>query len=242
MTDTDMLYMASLEKRNAELEARVAELEEKHWNECGQIAHYSDENAKLKELREIFAKVDTGAIKPKDYLDLLDEWAKARKLLKAAVEDLRYLESHTVDEEGGCLISEKGAKINCQDCPLNNNNTVLESKCKWNYEAEALALIGEDTNVPASADDTNVDHKSGGWISCKDNMPDTLERGLSTMYSDCCLVCDAFGWVGMAYYITDGQKSWWEFADAQNKVKIDWTEVTHWMPLPDPPKDGEQNE
>lgn len=80
------------------------------------------------------------------------------------------------------------------------------------------------------------------WISCKDNMPDTLERGLSTMYSDCCLVCDAFGWVGMAYYMTDGQKSWWEFADAQNKNKIDWTEVTHWMPLPEPPKDGDTNE
>ena len=50
MTDTDMLYMASLEKRNAELEARVAELEEKHWNECGQIAHYDDELRKAKSL------------------------------------------------------------------------------------------------------------------------------------------------------------------------------------------------
>lgn len=43
MTDTDMLYVAGLE-------ARIQELEEKHHNECGQIAHYSDENAKLKEL------------------------------------------------------------------------------------------------------------------------------------------------------------------------------------------------
>lgn len=50
MTDTDMLYMASLEKRNEELEVRISVLEGKHWNECGQIAHYSDENAKLKEL------------------------------------------------------------------------------------------------------------------------------------------------------------------------------------------------
>ena len=48
MTDTDMLYMASLEKRNSELEAKVAELEGKHWNECGQIAHYSDELRKAK--------------------------------------------------------------------------------------------------------------------------------------------------------------------------------------------------
>ena len=43
MTDTDMLYMASLEKRNSELEAKVAELEDKHWNECRQMAHYDDE-------------------------------------------------------------------------------------------------------------------------------------------------------------------------------------------------------
>ena len=50
MTDTDMLYMASLEKRNSELEAKVAELEDKHWNECRQIAHYSDELRHANEL------------------------------------------------------------------------------------------------------------------------------------------------------------------------------------------------
>lgn len=43
MTDTDMLYMTSLEKRCEELETHIAELEGKHWNECGQIAHYDDE-------------------------------------------------------------------------------------------------------------------------------------------------------------------------------------------------------
>ena len=50
MTDTDMLYMASLEKRNEELEIRIAELEGKHHNECAQIAHYSDELRKANEL------------------------------------------------------------------------------------------------------------------------------------------------------------------------------------------------
>ena len=50
MTDTDILYMAALEKRletaeaeNTELKAHIAELEGKHWNECRQIAHYDDE-------------------------------------------------------------------------------------------------------------------------------------------------------------------------------------------------------
>ena len=50
MTDTDMLYMASLEKRNEELEARIQELEEKHFSECAQIAHYDDELRKANEL------------------------------------------------------------------------------------------------------------------------------------------------------------------------------------------------
>ena len=50
MTDTDMLYMASLEKKNNDLEAKVAELEDKHHNECGQIAHYDDELRKANEL------------------------------------------------------------------------------------------------------------------------------------------------------------------------------------------------
>lgn len=57
MTDTDMLYMAALEKRletaeaeNTELKARVVELEDKHWNECRQIAHYSDELRQANEL------------------------------------------------------------------------------------------------------------------------------------------------------------------------------------------------
>ena len=43
MTDTDMLYVAALEKENAALKQRIAELEEKHFGECTQIAHYDDE-------------------------------------------------------------------------------------------------------------------------------------------------------------------------------------------------------
>lgn len=53
MTDTDMLYMATLEKRNAELEAHIAELEDKHHNECGQIAHYDDELKAAKRLLKL---------------------------------------------------------------------------------------------------------------------------------------------------------------------------------------------
>lgn len=40
-----------------ELENKVAELEEKHWNECRQIAHYDDELSKAKELLAKVPKV-----------------------------------------------------------------------------------------------------------------------------------------------------------------------------------------
>lgn len=77
--------------------------------------------------------------------DTIAELCEAKRLLKAAVEDLRYLESHTVDEEGSCLISDRGERIRCFDCPFNNGGKVNE-KCVWNYEAEALKLLGEQND------------------------------------------------------------------------------------------------
>ena len=118
MTDTDILYMAALEKRleiaeaeNTELKAHIAELESKHWNECGQIAHYDDE------LR------------------------KAKRLLKAAVEDFHDVLTSQIKITNHTL---------CQKCKyyLNCN---CKDKClarydlkQWRYADEAFALIGED--------------------------------------------------------------------------------------------------
>lgn len=112
MSDTDMLYMASLEKRCEELETRIAELEDKHWNECRQIAHYEDE------LR------------------------KAKELLTAAVDDVRYCMRSYDPCEVCALLEENG------ECVAADDDDCSE-KYKWRYEAEALALIGKDTNVPA---------------------------------------------------------------------------------------------
>jgi len=58
----DNRIMADLYEENQRLKARIEELESKHHNECGQIAHYSDELSKAKELLkaavEDFAKLD----------------------------------------------------------------------------------------------------------------------------------------------------------------------------------------
>jgi hypothetical protein len=42
--------MADLYEENQRLKGRIKELEEKHFSECGQIAHYSDELRQAKSL------------------------------------------------------------------------------------------------------------------------------------------------------------------------------------------------
>ena len=51
--------IVDLYKENKRLKARIEELEEKHWNECGQIAHYDDERKKIREYLQYSAKTMT---------------------------------------------------------------------------------------------------------------------------------------------------------------------------------------
>ena len=98
-----------------ELEAKVAELEGKHWNECGQIAHYSDE------LR------------------------RANVLLRLALNDM--------DDEKDCGICEHNSD---GQCPINKEGCKFE----WTHAFEALALIGEDTNVGHKSSKTSTTTRS----------------------------------------------------------------------------------
>ena len=80
------------------------------------------------------------------------------------------------------------------------------------------------------------------WISVEAALPEQSEEGQppNVKCSDCVLVA-ASDWIGMAYYVTYGEESQWEFADAQNKPKIDWVDVTHWMLLPEQPNEKDES-
>ena len=106
------------------------------------------ENEELKKLREKLAKVDIGKAALKDYLDLLDEWAEMKKLLKAAMCVIKGIadrerETH-VDElccgycEYDSPLTESGEML--YECPGCERNDCF----KWNLSDEALKLIGED--------------------------------------------------------------------------------------------------
>lgn len=72
----------------------------------------------------------------------LTELKEAKRLLKAAVEDIRYLINHAKRNGKACDRCKYGNEMYCYADDCSND-------AKWQHETEALALIGEDTNVPA---------------------------------------------------------------------------------------------
>ena len=89
------------------------------------------------------AKDNQEALEKRDKMlrDTVAELCEAKRLLKAAVEDIVWLNEHTVDGEGQCLIETATDMETCLACPLNVNNPHV---CGWKHQVEALALIGED--------------------------------------------------------------------------------------------------
>ena len=72
---------------------------------------------------------------------LISEKAEYKRLLKAAVEDFKVI--------GKVLDADCDILINCEECPLQSGHYNCRS---WNHQDEALALIGEDTNIPTRED------------------------------------------------------------------------------------------
>ena len=135
-------------KWHEDKEAEYKALAKEHEDFAMMAVHYQQLAGWLKEVETLREDVETWSKNATSlqlsYNELLADYKKAKQLLKLAVEDLHYLESHTVDEEGRCLISDnRGKRILCSDCPFYNNGKVNE-KCIWNYEAEALKLIGDE--------------------------------------------------------------------------------------------------
>jgi hypothetical protein len=180
-------------------------------------------------------KNSIGAVKfsnMKEALELIREYkaesiaqkkliAEYKRLLKLAVEDFDSIY---------CRLGDACEPMpDCDVCPFIPSGRACN--CQWRYADEALALIGEDTNVPASADDTNVGHKSGGWISCKDKMPEDNTSVLFVYVSENGIKSVHYGYhqtlkgLGSSWAKPSGG---WQYCD---------DDVTHWQPVPEPPKE-----
>lgn len=95
---------------------------------------------------------------------------------------------------------------------------LLDANCGYvdEVEAEVLAdhLIANGVTVQE-------------WISVDDRLPEDSNDG----FADAVLVTDGFV-QHMAYFV-GGE---WRFAESGEIKEPMWYRITHWMPLPEPPK------
>ncbi len=85
----------------------------------------------------------------------------------------------------------------------------------------------------------------GGWISVKDKEPNPTHNGI--------LYCDAHGNVGVTYSIITFRNIYFddsfreEFFKRMAGIKSEYdllileNRITHWMPLPEPPKEVQKD-
>ena len=103
------------------------------------------------------------------------------------------------------------------------------------HEAVCSALIEKglpynDGEYPAEAFCMAFQNKSE-WISVEDRLPESTRMVL------CYTPCDGYVFVGY-YQKVDSPywKSYWNIITAMRSTKKVTKKVTHWMPLPEPPK------
>lgn len=73
------------------------------------------------------------------------------------------------------------------------------------------------------------------WIDAQKNTPPIIDR--ESMTSESVLILRDNGRYAVAYYCNSAEDGdYWTTEDG--KTMYCWEEVTHWQPLPEPPKDG----
>lgn len=124
----------------------------------------------------------------------------------------------------------------CKGCPYDG-----EAECVSNHSADALAYIqqlekqcGKDINVPR-------------WISVEERLPDDLEEVLILVketefygqYKEFSksYFCQYIGCVDDGEWYTVWCHGHRYIKDTEKEPYSDKLEVTHWMPLPEPPKE-----
>ena len=116
---------------------------------CLDIADGQDKCADISVSEHAKERIRECANDHRQLAEWLTELKEARRLLKAAVEDIRYLINHAERNGKACDRCKYGNEMYCYADDCSND-------AKWQHADEALALIGKDIDVPATEGDTNV--------------------------------------------------------------------------------------
>lgn len=136
-------------------------------------------------------------------------------------------------------------KINGNDCGV-KCPYVSQLNCIENKDEDALARILqlEEDKVRSEAAITQLSgtikhlrEAVPSWISVQERLPETLEETRSFYHSVTVLASEK-GRLMMGYFTTSKDDGSWCFSCVDShKIFDDWATPTHWMPLPEPPKE-----
>ena len=135
-----------------------------------------------------------------------------------------------IDREA--LLQQLEMAIECKDCPRNVDRKTYYDRCAC---SEIQDICDAITEAP-KADVQPVD----SWISVNDRLPEAVEEDVNgkIAFSKSVLVYLVYD-NGFTYITNDrfrvDSKSW------LHEIPGEGCKVTHWMPLPEPPKDGDSN-
>ncbi len=88
-------------------------------------------------------------------------------------------------------------------------------------------IIHKNLSHENDSEITRLSRDNDSWISVEERRPEVDAKNKTT---ECVLVTDGI-FIWMAYYVPDC----WIFADCSNtSIKIDWSDIIAWRPLPEP--------
>ena len=102
------------------------------------------------------------------------------------------------------------------------------------YLAMGLRSALNDIKRQKAADVEPIDR----WVDAQKNPPPIVDR--RSMTSESVLILRDNGRCAVAYYCYDAEDGYYWTTDDE-KTMYAWEEVTHWQPLPEPPKDDDVN-
>lgn len=120
----------------------------------------------------------------------------------------------------------------CDKC---GKEITVDVEWVFNHELCSECAKAIDSFITSPPRPSTIDVPPVVWISIKDRQPKCI-RGIS----DSVLVHRDNGECEVAYLIYDNDDGFYWYTQDE-RTGFEFEEVTHWTPLPEPPKDGDTN-
>lgn len=128
-----------------------------------------------------------------------------------------------------CVLRDPDDPRRCGECPY-NPHAISNEPCANGLKFNALSLIRQQQERIAELEAVQQ------WISVKDRFPRSMANKVLVYVQH----EDLVGYIGFGHYEKfHGEEMWYDLERGEQFAKNGYI-VTHWMPLPEPPKEDRE--